>query len=638
VSTQCRIELLGWLRATCGERTVTRFRSRQTAQLLAYLALHPHRTHPREVLIELLWPEFDLDAGRHSLSVALSSLRQQLHSNGDGDPIVVADRFSVGLNAAVITTDVAEFEAAIRRAARADSSEERARSLGEAVDLYTGELLAGYYEDWILAEQQRLDELYFQALRQLTAHLEQAGDMPTALQYALRTVRANRFREEAHREVMRLYAAAGQPEAALRQYRELERLLQEELEARPGPETEAILREIRQRPVVSRQPSVGSSRSAAASTQANAQAPAPEHLNPRTPEHPHPHTSTPPYVPAPGSLEPVGGAVPLGSRFYVVRETDREFEASLDRRDSIVLVKGARQVGKTSLLGRGLQKARAAGAPVVLTHFQLFNAAHLESADALLLAIAESIAEQLDLESAPARLWDAGRGPNPNFRRFMRREVLGRLSGPLVWGLDEVDRLFERPFSSEIFGMFRSWHDERVLEPSGPWSRLTLAIAYSTEVHLFIANQNQSPFNVGTRLELRDFIREQVADLNGRYGGPLREEGEIDHFYSLLGGQPYLVRQGLHEMAAHGASISVVEERACSEDWVFGPHLRRILSLVTGDPHLCEGMRAALHGEGCPSQDAFFRLRAAGILTGASADRARPRCRLYELYLRERLP
>src|SRR5205814_3674468 len=78
-------------------------------------------------------------------------------------------------------------------------------------------------------------------------------------------------------------------------------------------------------------------------------------------------------------LEPVGGAIALASRFYVTRTTDEEFHSAIDRRDSIVLVKGARQVGKTSLLARGLQRAREAGAQVVLTHFQVFNTAHLES-------------------------------------------------------------------------------------------------------------------------------------------------------------------------------------------------------------------------------------------------------------------
>src|SRR5207253_1799465 len=87
-------------------------------------------------------------------------------------------------------------------------------------------------------------------------------------------------------------------------------------------------------------------------------------------------------------LEPVGGAVPIGSPFYVVRPTDEQFAAALARQDGIVLIKGARQMGKTSLLGRGLQRAREAGARVVLTDFQKLNAANLESAEPLLLSLA----------------------------------------------------------------------------------------------------------------------------------------------------------------------------------------------------------------------------------------------------------
>src|SRR5262245_48524188 len=74
------------------------------------------------------------------------------------------------------------------------------------------------------------------------------------------------------------------------------------------------------------------------------------------------------------TLEPVGGAEPLESKFYIVRPTDDKFRAAIARQDSIVLVKGARQVGKTSLLARALQKAREGGARIVLTDLQNLSA------------------------------------------------------------------------------------------------------------------------------------------------------------------------------------------------------------------------------------------------------------------------
>ena len=64
-------------------------------------------------------------------------------------------------------------------------------------------------------------------------------------------------------------------------------------------------------------------------------------------------------------LESEGGAVPLGSKFYIVRRADEELRTAIARRESIVLIKGARQVGKTSLLARGLEHARASGATVI---------------------------------------------------------------------------------------------------------------------------------------------------------------------------------------------------------------------------------------------------------------------------------
>jgi DNA-binding winged helix-turn-helix (wHTH) protein len=333
-------------------------------------------------------------------------------------------------------------------------------------------------------------------------------------------------------------------------------------------------------------------------------------------------------------LEPVGGAVPLDSGFYIVRPADDEFQAAIARGDSIVLVKGARQMGKTSLLARGLQNARRAGARVVLTDFQDLGAADLESAETLFMTLGKAIAEELGLDATPRSTWDAEDSANTNFARYMRREVL---KGParVVWGLDEVDRLFGFDFANEVFGLFRAWHNKRALDPTGPWQRLTLAMAYATEAHLFITDANQSPFNVGTRLALEDFTLEQVAELNHRYGSPLGP-AQLDRFYRLVGGQPYLVQQGLRAIA-HGMSFEAFHAHAHREEGPFGDHLRRVLALLAKDPALGDAMRVVLDGRPCPGEEIFHRLQSAGIIAGESAREARPRCPLYALYLVQHL-
>lgn len=341
--------------------------------------------------------------------------------------------------------------------------------------------------------------------------------------------------------------------------------------------------------------------------------------------------------PTPQTLEAVGGAVPLNSEFYLSRPVDKEFHTALTRYDSIVLLKGARQMGKTSLLARGLQFSRERGAKIALTDFQKMNASNLETVTALYLTLAESLADQLGLSVLPGDVWDERRGANVNFERYLRKEVLGKLNAPLVWGLDEVDRLFSCPFGSEVFGLFRSWHNERALDPSGPWAGLTLAIAYATEAHLFITDMNQSPFNVGTRLALEDFTREQVSELNRRYRSPLKDESELARFTEWLGGHPYLVRRGLHELAARKIGIVDFEKEADQDEGIFSDHLRRILVLLAKDPDLTEVVRGVLQGKGCPNPESFYRLRSAGVIAGNSQQEVRPRSKLYANYLRRHL-
>src|SRR4051812_17585951 len=172
-----RVTLFGGLRAERGEQVITRFKTQKVASLFAYLAFHLRQAHSREILVELLWPESDAPTLRNSLSVALSSLRSQFEPPGVPQGTVIrADRYSVGLNPAIVETDVAVFERALKSAAKAGSDIERVQDLSDAVELYAGPLLPELYEDWIPVEQERLSGLFFDAVGALVGHLERIGD------------------------------------------------------------------------------------------------------------------------------------------------------------------------------------------------------------------------------------------------------------------------------------------------------------------------------------------------------------------------------------------------------------------------------------------------------------------------------
>jgi hypothetical protein len=334
-------------------------------------------------------------------------------------------------------------------------------------------------------------------------------------------------------------------------------------------------------------------------------------------------------------LEAEGGAIPLQSKFYIERPTDQQFFDALRRRDSIVLVKGARQMGKTSLLARGLQLVRKMNVCVAYTDMQKLDSEDLSSPATLFSKLARLISRQVPLRCEPEKIWDPS--PSLNFEYFLQHDVLDRINGQFVWALDEVDRLFGCPFASDVFGLFRTWHNARATEPDLPWPRLTMAIAYATEAHLLITNPHQSPFNVGTRVTLSDFNLDEVAELNRRYDCPLRNEAHLDRFYHLLNGQPYLSHHGLNEMVANDLPFDEFAMRASSDEGPFADHLHRFLWILAQNEALRETIRRLLQGVAIPSDDDFYRLRSAGLLSGNTAREARPRCELYADYFARHL-
>jgi predicted ATPase/DNA-binding SARP family transcriptional activator len=230
-----RVEMLGGLRLRGADGAVTRFRSRNTACLLAYLAYHLGEAHPRERLAAALWPRASPAAGSRGLRCAIASLRHLLEL-GDvpSEAGLRVDSSSLQLCPHAVTTDIVEFRQSLREARDATSEGVRLEWLSRAADLYAGPLLSGCHEEWIAPERERLAQEYLQAVLGLAATVERAGDMELALGWARRAVAAEPLREEAQRGLMRLLIIADQPEAALEHYQEFGRALQEQLGVRPS--------------------------------------------------------------------------------------------------------------------------------------------------------------------------------------------------------------------------------------------------------------------------------------------------------------------------------------------------------------------------------------------------------------------
>ena len=216
VDDACRIELFGTLRVLQSRRSVTRFGRRKAEALLAYLAYYPEKTHARDHLVALLWPDEEkLKEGRDSLSTALRTVRKVLEPPGIAPgSVLVADSLSIGLNAARVSTDVQEFTGLTETARQDLRPALRATLLKQAVGLYRGRLLADFYDEWVVSEQRYWQERYFDTLARLALALEQSGEREAALEVHGRMAEAEPLREETYRAQMRLLVDLGRQDAA----------------------------------------------------------------------------------------------------------------------------------------------------------------------------------------------------------------------------------------------------------------------------------------------------------------------------------------------------------------------------------------------------------------------------------------
>jgi hypothetical protein len=271
------------------------------------------------------------------------------------------------------------------------------------------------------------------------------------------------------------------------------------------------------------------------------------------------------------------GTVRLSSPFYVVRRSDELMERALGRDEGATLVvKGVRQSGKSSLLARAHALSHKLGRRSIYVDFQQLDSRHLESLGSLMRNLAARIARELRTDVKPGDVWDDDLGDKESFADFIESAVLAAEEEPVLLCLDEVDRLFDRPYRADFFAAVRGWHNNRAISPI--WDRLHLAIAHATDPTLWIDDINQSPFNVGERLRLEDFTVAEIRDLAKRHGERLARMEIVDGLHRLVGGQPYLVRQALCVLVNEGWSVDELHRVAIEERGPFGDHLAQAAS------------------------------------------------------------
>ena len=231
---ELRIQLLGDFRLSDGDQLLTTVNTSRLQALLAYLILHRDSPQSRKHVAFLFWPDTTEAQALTNLRNLLHKLRQALP---EPDRFFAADSHDVYWRAdAPCTLDVTEFESLAQSTTRAD--------LEQAANVYRGDLLPGCYDDWIVPERERRQQMAAHVLERLIEATEAEGDIKAAIRYGQRLLQHDPLSEDAYRLLMRLHAANNDRASALRIYHTCVTTLQNELAADPSPATHELYQRI----------------------------------------------------------------------------------------------------------------------------------------------------------------------------------------------------------------------------------------------------------------------------------------------------------------------------------------------------------------------------------------------------------
>ncbi len=229
------IRLLGAFSIRSGKKSIP-LPSRSAQSLFAYLILNAGTAYRREKLAGQLWPDSTEESARDYLRHALWRIRKALRSASLGT-CLQADDLTVAI---VASADYRLDTAVLARAGECTSADE----LMETLSSYGGELLPGFYDDWVILEREHLQALFEREMGRLLGLLQETGRWQDMLQWAEKWIALGQRPEPAYRALMSAHAANGDMSRVAAAYERCVKTLRE-FGVEPSEQTKSLYDDIK---------------------------------------------------------------------------------------------------------------------------------------------------------------------------------------------------------------------------------------------------------------------------------------------------------------------------------------------------------------------------------------------------------
>ena len=242
-----------------------------------------------------------------------------------------------------------------------------------------------------------------------------------------------------------------------------------------------------------------------------------------------------------------GGTLTLEVPTYVEREADSQLLEELRRR-RYCYVLTPRQMGKSSLIVRARKRLEQVG--IASVAIDITGIGKNITEDQWYTGHADEIALALDLPPSAMQWWSerTDLGPVQRFSRYLSDCVLESVKSEVVIFLDEIDSTIGLPFSDDYFAAIRALYNRRPNDAR--LARLTFVLLGVASPADLIKDPQRTPFNIGQRIDLTDFSRDEAQPLlQGLAPEPDLGEKLLDRVLFWTGGHPYLSQKTCQAVA-----------------------------------------------------------------------------------------
>jgi hypothetical protein len=301
----------------------------------------------------------------------------------------------------------------------------------------------------------------------------------------------------------------------------------------------------------------------------------------------------------------------------------------------LLRIKAPKRMGKTWLMSKVLNFAKNHDCQSVAVNLRHAVDSDYTNLDQFLQFFCTTVSSIQGVPNRVTEHWGSELGNEKVKCRTYFEKYLLASEQPLVLALDELNRIYPYPeIAGHFLGMLRTWYESA--KTKEVWRRLRLVVVY-VEAYTQM-NRDQSPFNVGTGIELPVFTQKQVRELVQR-AELSWDNDQITQLMEVVSGLPYLVHRSVSHLSTHNdTTLKEFLAKAHTFDGIYREHLQGLLQSLQQQPELIPVFRQVVSTDG-PMQlnwEQGSKLHGMGLVH-LQGNQVTPSCELYRHFFREQL-